>query len=308
MYAYHRAEQQRQLHPAHGLADLNGQPSPVPGRPRAPGHGHGDRPRLLHRHLLQRLEVCERRSAGRHLRSHVDGLHPRRHAGPATPRTSAKTPSTTPTTWTRRRSFSQRPGLQKASPIPTTGRTSRPSAPPSRSRSRSSSSSTAISASRSRSDPLDYNLGYLPNFVTKRGQHEGILDLPRRRDLAEPTDFYVWRYYSKSGATSGAIFGDIGSGGGEGDPKVDDFIDKAKAEFDAAKNAAILGDLQRYLAGMQYCVSSPGVASGFELAWPAVKNYAHLPGRQPRHQQLLLHLVAGPDQGAACLEWTQEGR
>jgi ABC-type transport system substrate-binding protein len=124
------------------------------------------------------------------------------------------------------------------------------------------------------SDPLDYNLGYLPNFVTKRGQHEGILISLGAVTSPNPTDFYVWRYYSKSGATSGAIFGDVGSGGGAGDPEVDSLIDAAKAEFDGAKNAAILGDLQRYLGGMQYCVSSPGVASGFELAWPVVQNYA----------------------------------
>ncbi len=123
------------------------------------------------------------------------------------------------------------------------------------------------------SDPLDYNLGYLPNFVTKRGQHEGILISLGAVTSPSPTDYYIWRYYSKSGATSGAIFGDIGSGDGQGDAKVDDFIDKAKAEFDATKNAAILADLQKYLAGMQYCVSSPGVASTFALAWPAVKNY-----------------------------------
>ena len=72
-----------------------------------------------------------------------------------------------------------------------------------------------------------------------------------------PTDYYVWRYYSKSGATSGAIFGDIGSGDGAGDPKVDDFIDKAKAEFDADKNAAILGDLQKYLAGCSTAYRRP---------------------------------------------------
>jgi peptide/nickel transport system substrate-binding protein len=124
------------------------------------------------------------------------------------------------------------------------------------------------------SDPLDYNLGYLPNFVTKRGQHEGILISLGAVTSPNPTDYYVWRYYSKTGATSGAIFGDIGSGDGAGDPEVDSLIDKAKAEFDSEKNTVILADLQRYLAGMQYCVSSPGVASGFELAWPAVQNYA----------------------------------
>jgi ABC-type transport system substrate-binding protein len=128
------------------------------------------------------------------------------------------------------------------------------------------------------SDPLDYNLGYLPNFVTKRGQHEGIAITLGAVTSPNPTDYYVWRYYSKSGATSGAIFGDIGSGPGAGDPEVDALIDKAKAEFEAEANAKILGDLQRYLAGKQYCVSSPGGASEFSLAWPAVQNYLTFQG------------------------------
>jgi ABC-type transport system substrate-binding protein len=123
------------------------------------------------------------------------------------------------------------------------------------------------------SDPLDYNLGYLPNFVTKRGQHEGILISLGAVTSPNPTDYYVWRYYSKSGATSGSILGDLGSGDGAGDPKVDDFIDKAKAEFDADKNASIIGDLQRYLAGLCYTVGSPGNSSEFDLAWPAVRNH-----------------------------------
>jgi len=123
------------------------------------------------------------------------------------------------------------------------------------------------------SDPLDYNLGYLPNLVTKRGQHEGIGFTLGAVTSADSVDYFVWRYYSKSGATSGQIFGDIGSGPGEGDPKVDDLIDKAKGELDAKRQVSILADLQRYLGGMQYCVSSPGVGTSFTLAWPAVRNY-----------------------------------
>jgi ABC-type transport system substrate-binding protein len=124
-----------------------------------------------------------------------------------------------------------------------------------------------------KSEPLDYNLGYLPNLVTKRGQHEGIGFTLGAVTSADAVDYFVWRYYSKSGATSGAIFGDIGSGAGAGDPKVDEFIDKAKAELDAKKQVTILQDLQRYLAGMQYAVTSPGLATQFTIAWPAVKNY-----------------------------------
>ncbi|HEX5141371.1 MAG TPA: ABC transporter substrate-binding protein [Dehalococcoidia bacterium] len=128
------------------------------------------------------------------------------------------------------------------------------------------------------SDPIDYNLSYLPNYVTKRGQHEGIVFTLGAVTSPDPTDYFVWRYYSKSGATSGAIFGDIGSGAGEGDPKVDDFIDKAKAELDASKQKTILADLQKYLAGMQYAVTSPGLGTQFTLAWPAVKNYLTFQG------------------------------
>jgi hypothetical protein len=86
-------------------------------------------------------------------------------------------------------------------------------------------------------------------------------------------DYYVWRYYSKSGATSGSIFGDVGSGTGEGDPKVDEFIEKAKLELDSKKQGTILADLQRYLAGMCYTIGSPGNATEFDLAWPAVRDH-----------------------------------
>jgi ABC-type transport system substrate-binding protein len=123
------------------------------------------------------------------------------------------------------------------------------------------------------SDPIDYNLKYLPEYVTKRGQHEGVLIALGAVTSSDPVDYFVWRYYSKSGATSGAIFGDIGSSVGAGDPKVDEFIDRAKSELDGAKQKTILQDLQRYLGGMMYTVGAPGNATTYDLAWPAVRNH-----------------------------------
>ena len=128
------------------------------------------------------------------------------------------------------------------------------------------------------SEPIDYNLRYLPDFVTKRGQHEGVVFTLGAVTSPDPVDFFVWRYYSKAGSTSGAVFGDIGSGDGAGDPKVDDMIEKAKAEFDSKKQAVILADLQKYLGGMQYAISSPGLGTSFSLAWPAVRNYLAFQG------------------------------
>ena len=50
-------------------------------------------------------------------------------------------------------------------------------------------------------------------------------------------------------------------------------IETAKAETDLKKQTTILHDLQRHLAKMQYSVSRPGNASGFDLAWPAAANF-----------------------------------
>ena len=121
--------------------------------------------------------------------------------------------------------------------------------------------------------PIDYNLKYLPDFVTQRGKHEGVVFRIGAVTSPDAVDYYVWRFYSKAGATSGAVF--TGPDGGEmsGDVQVDTMIDKAKAETDAKKRVAILGDLQRYLAKMCYCVPNPGTATNFDVAWPVVKNF-----------------------------------
>src|SRR5690606_39193791 len=84
---------------------------------------------------------------------------------------------------------------------------------------------------------------------------------------------YLWRYYSKSGATSGAVLGDVGSGPGAGDPEVDALIEKATAETDSEAQMVILHDLQRYLGKMQYAVPRPGVADSFQPAWPGLGDY-----------------------------------
>jgi ABC-type transport system substrate-binding protein len=121
---------------------------------------------------------------------------------------------------------------------------------------------------------IDYNTQYLTQYVTSRGQHDGLLF--RRGAISSPDalDIYLWRYYSKSGATSGAVFGDIGSGPGAGDPEVDALIDKAKAETNPEEYIAILHDLQRHLARTQPCVPRPGLASSFQPVWPGLSNYS----------------------------------
>jgi len=120
---------------------------------------------------------------------------------------------------------------------------------------------------------LDYNIDYLQKFITKQGKFEGTLYRLGATSSPDPVDYYVWRYWSKAGPTSGALFSGEGSDIPGGDKKVDDFIEKAKAETDVKKQTALLHDLQRHLAKYQYCISRAGLASGFTLAWPAAGNF-----------------------------------
>jgi peptide/nickel transport system substrate-binding protein len=122
--------------------------------------------------------------------------------------------------------------------------------------------------------PIDYNIEYLPKIVTAQGKFDGWAWRFGATTSADPIDYYVWRFYSKSGATSGALGFDLnGRGDQSGDPEVDALIEKGLVETDAPKRNAIIHDLQRHLAKMQYGVTRPGVGSGFILAWPAVANY-----------------------------------
>jgi ABC-type transport system substrate-binding protein len=119
-----------------------------------------------------------------------------------------------------------------------------------------------------RSQPvgIDYNTEYLTKFVTSRGEHDGLLFRRGAITSPDPLDIYLWRYYSKSGATSGSV--------GYDDPEVDAFIDRAKGETDEEAYISILHDLQRYLGKAQYGVPRPGIASAFQPAWAALANYS----------------------------------
>jgi ABC-type transport system substrate-binding protein len=126
--------------------------------------------------------------------------------------------------------------------------------------------------------PLDYNLDYLPKIVTQQGHFKvenmgwayaiGAVTSP------DPTDLWVWRYYSKAGVTSGqlGLGTDGGPAGGGGDAEIDRMVELAKGEFDSEKRKNIIWDLQRYASGKCYNVPQPGSAAEFWLAQPTVRN------------------------------------
>ncbi|HLF76393.1 MAG TPA: ABC transporter substrate-binding protein [Dehalococcoidia bacterium] len=122
--------------------------------------------------------------------------------------------------------------------------------------------------------PLDYNIEYLPQIVTAQGKFTGWAYRFGATTSGDPMDYFAWRYWSKSGPTSGALGFDVnGRGDQSGDPTVDSLIEKGLTETDSEKRKALIHDLQRHLAKQVYGVTRPGVGSGFQLAWPAVGNY-----------------------------------
>jgi peptide/nickel transport system substrate-binding protein len=124
--------------------------------------------------------------------------------------------------------------------------------------------------------PIDYNLEYLPQIVTQQGKFQGLAWRFGATTSADPLDYYVWRFWSQSGPTSGSLgFGgpDGSRGDQSGDAEIDSLIDKAYAELDTKKRNDLIQDMQRILGKQQYGVTRPGVASGFLMAWPVVGNY-----------------------------------
>ena len=57
-----------------------------------------------------------------------------------------------------------------------------------------------------------------------------------------------------------------------GDPKVNDLIDKIKAEPELARQQALAQEAIRYLSGQVYNVPRPANVKGFTLWWPAIGN------------------------------------
>ncbi|HWO72288.1 MAG TPA: ABC transporter substrate-binding protein [Dehalococcoidia bacterium] len=65
-----------------------------------------------------------------------------------------------------------------------------------------------------------------------------------------------------------------------GDPTCDDLTQKIRTEFDNAKRIQYAHELQRYLGKMQYFHHALGSATGFNVAWPVVRNFSVFNGLQ----------------------------
>jgi len=65
-----------------------------------------------------------------------------------------------------------------------------------------------------------------------------------------------------------------------GDPTCDDLTQKMRTEFDNEKRIKYAHDLQKYVGKQQYFFHALGSASGFNVAWPVMRNFSVFQGLQ----------------------------
>ena len=120
-----------------------------------------------------------------------------------------------------------------------------------------------------------YATNWMPEFRDGHGYFDGVA-YRLTPQATDPGD-QLYSEYNKGGAIYYG-FDDQGKGTPKGqpftgDPTVNDLTQKIRTEFDDGKRKSYAADLQRYLAKQQYFITYLGSATGFNLAWPTVKNW-----------------------------------
>jgi len=124
---------------------------------------------------------------------------------------------------------------------------------------------------------VQYQNDLIPNYQNVQGEFEGIAWMLRPQSSSDPIDKLAENFFSKSGPNF-IGFDPQGKGDHSGDPYVDDQIRKSRVERDTEKRRQIMRDLQRYLGEQMYLIRPVSGATGFELAWPALRNFMYFQG------------------------------
>jgi ABC-type transport system substrate-binding protein len=124
---------------------------------------------------------------------------------------------------------------------------------------------------------VNYQNDLIPNYQSVRGDFEGIGWMLRPQSSSDPIEKLAEYCFSGSGPNF-IGFDPDGKGNLAGDPVVDDLIRKSRVERDTAKRQAMMHDIDRHIAGQMYLIRPLSGATGFQLAWPAVRSFSHFDG------------------------------
>lgn len=125
---------------------------------------------------------------------------------------------------------------------------------------------------RSKVVPSNWNGDWRTKFADSQGDFEG-LSFRLALDGSHPAiaEKLFLGYHHEGGLSYTGFFSE-GSSYQKGAPDLEEIINKARVEFDPAKQHALINDFQRLEAEGQYRPRFPGVGTTFRIGWPVVQN------------------------------------
>ncbi len=115
----------------------------------------------------------------------------------------------------------------------------------------------------------DYQTDWLPKYYYSKGGFQGVA-IGADNPEPDPGIFMFARFHPNGARFKG--FSPDGSDPKKGDPKVTEFINAIRLEFDTTKRKEIAKQYQQYMAKAMYAVPFPGTAAAFALSWPCIGN------------------------------------
>jgi ABC-type transport system substrate-binding protein len=124
-----------------------------------------------------------------------------------------------------------------------------------------------------RTVPVNFNTDWRPKVADALGDFEGISFRAGAAgtQIADVVEG-AFAYYHYQGGVNYTGFFSPNSAFQKGDPRLNEILEKARAEFDQKKSMALMHELQKIMADEQYMLHFPGSASDFDLAWPVIRN------------------------------------
>jgi ABC-type transport system substrate-binding protein len=116
-----------------------------------------------------------------------------------------------------------------------------------------------------------YEAYYGPSFAS--GKTKGFNGIVHLADPAVPTvPSFLFTFVHKNGGRYHGMSPD-GRNAVNGDPKINDMIDKLRAEFDRSKQVEQTHDLIRYFTGQSYYIPRAATVKPLTLTWPVLGNF-----------------------------------
>jgi ABC-type transport system substrate-binding protein len=114
----------------------------------------------------------------------------------------------------------------------------------------------------------DFQIDWRPNYDRKFGKYSGVSLGSAGSGTPDVNGQITARLHVGDNERTGHL-----DDSGNTDQRLEDLIARQRSELDVKKRAAIIYEMQQYVAKQQYYLLDAGDAIGFSLAWPWLGNW-----------------------------------